>query len=72
VAILIFEAIGPKGEELAMAAGDEIQVPVGWDDEFHSATFDSDVADPEELEALITEALDEIDPEWSSHLRAVD
>jgi hypothetical protein len=72
MAIVIFEAIGPKGEELAMAAGERTEVAVGWDDEFHSATFDSDTADPEELERLITEALGEIDPDWSSHLRAVD
>jgi hypothetical protein len=71
VAILIFEAIGPKGEELAMAAGEATEIPVGWDEEFSSATFDSD-AEPEELEALITEALDEIDPDWSSQLRPVD
>ncbi|MFL5869492.1 MAG: hypothetical protein ACJ75R_00290 [Solirubrobacterales bacterium] len=72
MAMVIFEATGPKGEELAMAAGESAGVPVGWDDEFSSATFDSDSADPEELEATITGVLDALDPDWRSHLRAVD
>ena len=72
MAMLIFEANGPKGEELAMRAGEAADVPVGWDEEFQSATFDSDSADPEELERQITEALEALDPDWSSHLRAVD
>ena len=70
--MLIFEATGPKGEELAMAAGEATGIAVGWDEEFSSATFDSDDHDPEEFEAVITEALDQIDPDWSSQLKIVD
>jgi hypothetical protein len=70
--MLILEAIGPKGEELAMAAGEATGIAVGWDDELSSATFDSDTHDPDEFETVITEALADIDPDWFSHLRAVD
>jgi hypothetical protein len=70
--MLIYEAVGPKGEELAMAAGEATGIPVGWDDELSSATFDSDHHDPDEFETVIAEALDDIDPDWRSHLRAVD
>ncbi len=44
------EAIGPRGEQLAMAAGAARDVAVGWDDEFSSATFDTDDIDDSELE----------------------
>ena len=71
MAMLILEAIGPKGEELAMAAGEATGIAVGWDDEFSSATFDSETHDPSEFEAVITEALADADPDWSSHLRVV-
>jgi hypothetical protein len=70
--MLIFEAIGPKGEELAMAAGNATGIPVGWDDEYSSATFDSDTHGEDEFETVIAEALDDIDADWRSHLRAVD
>jgi hypothetical protein len=70
--MLILEAIGPKGEELAMAAGEASGVAVGWDDEFHSATFDSDTQHDDEFETVITEALAAIDPDWRSQLRIVD
>ena len=70
--MLIFEASGPRGEELAMAAADATGIAVGWDEEFQSATFDSDDHDPEQLEAAITNALAELDPDWTTHLRAVD
>jgi hypothetical protein len=72
MAMLIFEAIGPRGEELAMAAGEATGIPVGWDGELASATFDSDDHDPDDLETVIAEALDGIEPDWRSHLRAVD
>ena len=72
MAMLILEAIGPKGEELAMAAGEATGVAVGWDEEFESATFDSDTHDDDEFETLITGALASIDPDWQSHLRVVD
>jgi hypothetical protein len=72
MAMLILEAIGPKGEEVAMAAGEAIDVAVGWDDEFDSATFDSETHGDDEFETVVTEALAEVDPEWRSQLRIVD
>ena len=72
VAMLIMEAVGPRGEELAMAAGEAREIPVGWDPEFESATFDADGIDDDELEAVIVEELDARDPDWRSHLRLVD
>lgn len=70
--MLIMEAIGPRGEELAMAAGAARDIAVGWDDEFNSATFDADGMDDDELEAVIVEELDDHEPEWRSHLKLVD
>jgi hypothetical protein len=72
MAMLILEAIGPKGEELAMAAGQAIDVAVGWDEEFDSATFDSETHGDDEFEKVVTDALAEIDPDWQSQLRIVD
>jgi hypothetical protein len=72
MAMLILEAIGPKGEELAMAAGEAIDVAVGWDEEFDSATFDSETHGDDEFEKVVTDALAEIDPDWQSQLRIVD
>jgi hypothetical protein len=72
MAMLILEATGPKGQELAMAAGAAIDVAVGWDDEFDSATFDSETHGDDEFETVVTEALAEIDPDWQSQLRIVD
>jgi len=70
--MLILEAIGPRGEELAMAAGEARSVAVGWDGEFNSATFDADGMSDEELEAVISEQLDAQDPDWREHLQRVD
>jgi hypothetical protein len=70
--MLIMEAIGPRGEELAMAAGAARDIAVGWDDEFNSATFDTDDIDDSELEAVIVEELDDREPDWRSHLKLVD
>jgi hypothetical protein len=72
VALLIMEAIGPKGEELAMAAADATGIAVGLDPEFEAATFDADGIDDRELEATVTDALAVLDPDWRSHLRALD
>ena len=47
-------------------------LPVGWDSEFESATFDADGIDDEELEAVIFEELDAREPDWRSHLKLVD
>ncbi len=41
MALVILEAIGPKGEGLAMAAADAHGYPAGWDSEFNSATIDA-------------------------------
>jgi hypothetical protein len=73
--MILMEAIGPDGERLAMAAGDAVEeVTVGWDEEFDSATFDSDAHDPdvalsdEEVRSRVFAALDNLDPDWRSHL----
>jgi hypothetical protein len=70
--MLILEAIGPRGEELAIAAGEAREIAVGWDSEFDSATFDTDGIDETELQAVIFEELDAQDPEWRSHLQLVE
>ena len=70
--MLILEAIGPRGEELAMGAADARGYPVGWDSEFNSATIDADGIDDDELRTVIFEELDARDPDWRSHLQVVD
>ncbi len=70
--MLILEAIGPRGEELALAAADARGYPVGWDSEFNSATIDADGVDDEELRTVIFEELDSRDPEWRSQLQEVE
>ena len=72
MAMLFLEATGPEGEELALAAGDASGIPVGWDTEFDSATFDSDEHGDDELQTAVFDALGEIDPDWQSHLRVAD
>jgi hypothetical protein len=67
-----YEAIGPKGEELALAAGKVTDIPVGFDPELKSATFDSDSLDGPELEAVIADALSGLDSDWREHLRLVE
>jgi hypothetical protein len=69
MAMLILEAIGPKGEELALEAGKARDIPVGFDPEFECATFDSDTIDEQELQVVVFEQLARIDPEWQQHLR---
>ena len=71
-AILTLEAVGPKGEALAMEAGAAIGVPVGFDPEFECATFDSSDHEGDELQAAVFETLAGIDPDWQSHLRIAD
>ena len=70
--MLILEATGPRGEELAMAAGEARGFPVGWDSEFDSATFDVDGMEDGELQELVFEELEGRDPEWRSQLRLVE
>jgi hypothetical protein len=71
--MLILQAVGSNGEQLAMQAGDAIDVPVGWDSELQCATFDSDAhAGERELQAAVSEALAGIDPDWKSHLQVAD
>jgi hypothetical protein len=71
MAILTLEAIGPRGEELAMRAGGNREIPVGWDEEFSCATFDSDL-DADELQTVVFEELARLDPDWESHLRVAE
>ena len=70
--ILTLEAIGPKGEKLAMQAGEAIEIPVGFDPEFECATFDSDDLDEDELQTTVFEALAAIDADWQAHLRVTE
>ena len=79
MAMIFMEAIGSEGERLAMAAGDAAEeVAVGWDAEFNSATFDSDAYDPDtelsedEVRTRVFAALDELEPDWRSHLREAE
>ena len=71
MAMLFMEAIGPKGEELALAAGETTEIPVGWDPELNTATFDSDLPEPE-LEGIIFDALNGLDTGWRSHLQVTE
>jgi hypothetical protein len=71
MAMLFLEAIGPRGEELALAAGDVAGVAVGWDEELSSATFDSDLDEAELSEQVFAE-LDRLDTDWRSHLRVTE
>ena len=77
--MIFMEAIGPKGERLAMAAGDAAEeVAVGWDAEFSSATFDSDAYDPDvvltedEIRTRVFAVLGGLDPDWRQHLREAE
>jgi hypothetical protein len=72
MALLILEATGPNGEELAMKAGDELDIPVGFDPELESATFDSETVAEAELQTIVFEALARIDSDWQSHLRPAE
>jgi hypothetical protein len=72
VALLYLEAIGPRGEELALAAGDAMDIPVGFDRDLNSATFDADSLELEELKTTVVEALAGLDPDWQSHLQVID
>jgi hypothetical protein len=70
--IATLESIGPKGEELALAAGKVTDIPVGFDSELEVATFDSQSLEGGELEAVIIDALSGIDPDWRDHLRLAE
>jgi len=70
--MLILEATGPRGEELAMAAAKDRGFPVGWDSEFSSATFDVDGMTDAEVKELVFEELDSRDPDWRSQLQLVE
>jgi hypothetical protein len=72
MALLFLEAIGPEGERLALEAGRLTEIPVGFDSESNTATFDSDELDAAELEGVVFDALGGIDPDWRSHLRVAD
>ena len=70
--MLILEAIGSEGESLAMRASELTEVPVGWDGDEACATFDSADLDDAELEGIIFDALNGLDPSWSDHLRLAE
>ena len=70
--MVILEAIGSEGERLALGAGEVTDVPVGWDSDLSSATYDADGMDDGELEAVIFDALTGLDPDWRSHLRVAE
>ena len=72
MALLYLEAVGPRGEELAFAAGDAMDVPVGFDPDLESATFDADSYGEDDLRETVIEALTELEPDWRSHLRVLD
>ena len=71
MSMLILEATDSEGEHLAMAAGKKTGIAVGWDEEFNSATFDSDL-EGNDMQLQIFAALDEIDPAWRVHLQVVE
>lgn len=71
MAMLILEARDSEGEQLAMAASDKTGITVGWDPEFNSATFGSDL-EGNDMQLQIFAALDEIDPAWRIHLAVVE
>ena len=68
MAMLFLQSTGPRGEELALAAGEKAGIPVGFDPEFESATFDADGIDEGELQTLVFEELDALEPSWREHL----
>jgi hypothetical protein len=72
MSLLILESIGPRGEELAMKAGEVTDIPAGFDPELQSATFDSDDLPDGELQAIVFDALGGLDPEWQAHLRVAE
>jgi hypothetical protein len=52
--MLILQAVGSNAAQLAMQAGDQAEIPVGWDSELQCATFDSDAHESEEqLQAVV-------------------
>ena len=71
--MLILNATGPKGEELAMAGGQaDRDRRSDTTPEFDSATFDSDAYDEAELQGIVFDALGGIDSDWRSHLELAD
>ena len=70
--MLILNAIGPKGEELALEAGKVTEIPVGYDADLDSATFDSDAYEDAELEGIVFDALGGLDSDWRSHLELAE
>jgi hypothetical protein len=71
-ALLTLESIGPRGEELAMQAGEATDIPVGWDSEFECATFDAESLEEAQLQETVFAALAGLDPDWQTHLRVAD
>ena len=70
--IVSFDAVGPRAEELANGAAANRDVVVGFDPEFECFNFDADGISEQELAAVIAEELDNLEPDWRSHLSPVD
>jgi hypothetical protein len=66
MSLLILESVGPRGEELAMKAGEVTDTPVGFDPELETATFDSDDLPEGELQAIVFDALAGVRPRVAS------
>ena len=68
MALLFLDGVGSNAEELALKAGEQTGIPVGFDSQEQVATFDSDDLDEAELQKTVYDALAAIDPDWGSHL----
>lgn len=66
--MLILNAIGPRGEELAMEAAKLTDIPAGFDPEFKCATYDSETLSDGEMQGIVFDALAGLDSEWQAHL----
>jgi hypothetical protein len=72
VALLTLESIGPEGEKLALEAGRVTEIYVGWDPDLECATFDADGYEEAELEGVLFDALNGLNPKWREHLRIAE
>ena len=68
MALLFLDGVGSNAEQLAIQAGKQVDIPVGYDSTEQVATFDSDSHDEAELQKVVYDALAAIDPDWGSHL----
>jgi len=68
VALLFLDGVGSTAEQLALVAGEQTGIPVGYDSTGQVATYDSDSHDEAGLQKAVFDALAAIDPDWSTHL----